>query len=248
MLRPESRFMKAALGLTACACLAASQAKAALIDLTPAGGNGSVSSAVSLATLLADPTGSVTVGDKVFTAFGYSGVGDMPLASAVNVLGLKDGSGNWGLRFQGAFQDLPGGASSDAHISFTVAVAAPQAAQNFRISDAHLALNGAGTGGDESYFIVDETLSNGQMLEAYVTTLGAGTTQQSKLTDAKTFAGVTKLSVVKDLLANAAAGNILPARGTVIDQSFSQVVPEPASLGLFGMSCLGLAAVARRRS
>jgi hypothetical protein len=59
---------------------------------------------------------------------------------------------------------------------------------------------------------------------------------------------VTKLNVVKDILAQAASGNILPARGTVIDQSFSQtIIPEPASLGLIGLSCLALAGVARRR-
>jgi hypothetical protein len=238
------------LGLAICTCLAVSQASAALIDLTPAGGNGTVSAtAVSLATLLADPTGSVTVGDKIFTGFGYSGTNDMPSAANVNVLGLKDSAGNWGLRFQAAFQDLPGGAASDAHISFMVEIAAAQVAQGFRISDAHLAIAGAATGGDESFFIVDETLSNGQTLEAYVTTLGPGTTQTSKLTDVKLFPpGVTKLNVVKDILAQSASGNILPARGTVIDQSFSQtIIPEPASLGLIGLSCLALAGVARRR-
>src|SRR5262245_28466462 len=98
MLRPASRIWMGALGLAACTCLAVSQASAALIDLAPAGGSGTVSgTSVSLATLLADPTGSVTVGDKIFTGFGYSGTNDMPAASAVNVLGLKDSAGNWGL-------------------------------------------------------------------------------------------------------------------------------------------------------
>ncbi|HYO25058.1 MAG TPA: PEP-CTERM sorting domain-containing protein [Lacipirellulaceae bacterium] len=248
MYRPESKFLKAALAAAACVCAVVSQASAAIIDLTPQGGNGTVSSAVSLASLLADPTGSVTVGDKVFTGFGYSGTNDMPAAANVNVLGLKDADGNWGLRFQGAFQDQPGDGASDAHISFMVEVPAAQAAQGWRITDAHLAINGAATGGDDSYFIVDETLSNGQALEAYVTTLGPGNVLQSQLTDEVIFAPVTKLNVVKDILAEAASGNFLPARGTVIDQSFSQeLIPEPTSITLLGLSGLAMVGVARRR-
>jgi hypothetical protein len=249
MYRPASRIWMGALALAGCICLAASQASAALIDLTPAGGNGTVSAnAVSLASLLADPTGSVTVGDKVFTGFGYSGTSDMPTSANINVLGLKDSAGNWGLRFQGGFQDVPGGGASDAHISFMVEVSAAAQAQGWRISDAHLAISGVSPGGDESYFIVDESLSNGQLLEAYVTTLGPGTTQTNKLTDAKVFPLVAKLNVVKDILAQAAAGNILPARGTVIDQSFSQSqIPEPATVGLFGMATLAMVGFSRRR-
>ena len=105
-----------------------------------------MSSPVSLATLLADATGGVTVGDKVFTGFGYSATGDMPAAANINVLGLKDVDGNWGLRFQGAFLDLPGGPSSDAHISFMVEVDFLNAQRGIRITDAHLALLGVGAG------------------------------------------------------------------------------------------------------
>jgi hypothetical protein len=109
-----------------------------------------------------------------------------------------------------------------------------------------LAIGGANTGGPNSAFIVDETLSNGQLLEAYVTTIGGP--QQNKLTDDKVFTGVTKLNVTKDILAIAAAGNPLPARATVIDQSFSQTqIPEPATVALFGLSSLALVGVARRR-
>jgi hypothetical protein len=235
----------AATALAIGACLAVSSASAALIDLTPAGGNGTVSAtAILLADLIANPADSIVVGDKIFTGFGYSGTGDMPTASLVNVLGLRDSAGNWGLRFQGSFLDLPGGGNSDAHISFMVEVS-PQADPVTPIIDAHLSISGTGVAGDESAFIVDETLSNGTTLEAFVTTIGPGA-QQNKLTDAKTFAPVTKLNVVKDILAIAAAGSSLPSRGTVIDQSFSQV-PEPSSVALVGLSSLALAGIRRRR-
>jgi hypothetical protein len=81
-----------------------------------------------------------------------------------------------------------------------------------------------------------------------VTTLGPGTTQTNKLSDSKSFAAVTKLNVVKGILAQAASGNVLPARGSVIDQSFSQTrIPEPATVGLLGMATLAMVSFGRRR-
>jgi hypothetical protein len=246
MFRPDSRILNAVLGLAACACLAVSSASAALIDLTPAPGQPNSATSVSLADLISAQDG-ITVGDKVFTGFGYISGGDMPGAADIQVAGLRDPDGNWGLTFQGGFLDLPGGGVSDASIRFMVEIAAPQVNQGFRIVDAHLAIHGAGVAGDESLFLVDETLSNGQLLEAYVSTIGPGP-QQTKLTDSKVFAPVTKLNVVKDILAIAAAGNFLPSRGTVIDQSFSQEVPEPATMALVGLSSLALVAIGRRRT
>lgn len=246
MFRPDSRLLKAMLGLVACACMAINSASAALIDLTPAGNAMNSAASVSLADLISGQAMGVKVGDKEFTGFSYSPIGDMPAASNVQVLGLKDANGNWGVSFHGAFLDLPGGAFSDALLRFAVEVSAAEAAQGWRITDAHLAIGGSGTGGPNSAFIVDETLSNGEMLEAYVTTIGGP--QQNKLTDSKVFTGVTKLNVTKDILAIAAAGNPLPARATVIDQSFSQtLIPEPATAALFGLSSLALVGIGRRR-
>jgi hypothetical protein len=250
MYRPDSRLFKAVVGLAACVCVAVAPASAALIDLTPVGGNGTVSGPVSLATLLADPTGGVTVGDKVFTGFGYSGTNDMPVAANVNVLGLKDAAGNWGLRFQAAFLDLPGGASSDAHISFMVEVNFLNAQQGIRITDAHLALLGV-NGGDESFFGVDESfLGRAESLSAHFSTLGAATVANPDVQN-NDFTLITpptvKLNVVKDILAIASGNSTVPVRGTVIDQSFSQNVPEPATFALFGMTSLALVSVSRRR-
>jgi hypothetical protein len=248
MIRPDSRFFKAVAGLAACICLAAAPASAALIDLTPQGGTMNSVGSVSLADLISGQTMGVKVGDKEFTGFSYSRLGDMPQASDILVLGFKDTDGNWGISLHGAFLDLPGGTPSDALVRFAVEVSAAQAAQGWRISDAHLFLGGVNVGGDESLFVVDENFAqNNSLLEAYVSTIGPGP-QQSQPSDSDTFAPVVKLSVTKDILAIAAAGNFLPSRATVIDQSFSQTqVPEPATFALLGMSSLAFVGVVRRR-
>jgi hypothetical protein len=111
-----------------------------------------------------------------------------------------------------------------------------------------LFLGGVGVG-DESFLTVDESfLGKNETLNTYMSTLGPGT--NSKLTDGTVFAtSVTKLNVTKDVFASAAEGGFLPARATVIDQSFSQtLVPEPATLALAGMGGLAMVAIRRRHS
>lgn len=245
MYRPDSKFIKATLGLAACLCVAISTSSAALIDLTPTGGASNSVNSVSLADLIG--ADGIAVGDKEFTGFSYSDIGDMPSAADIEVLGFKDAAGNWGISFHGAFLDLPGGSFSDALIRFMVNVRAAEAAQGWRITDAHLAIGGANVGANESAFIVDESFAeNNELLEAFVTTIGGP--KQTQLTDSADFAPVVKLNVTKDILAIAAAGNTLPARATVIDQSFSQTqIPEPTTVALLGLSGLALVGVTRRR-
>ncbi len=253
MYRPECKLLKAVLAVAAIASLAATQATAAHINLTPAGGNGTVSSTnVTLADLIADAQGSVTVGDKVFTGFGYSFGGDMPASSQIQVLGLKDAVGNWGLRFQGPFLDLPGGpgnGASDAHISFAVEVAPAQAAQGIRITDANLQIFGVGAG-EDSQFSVDEGFAGlTELLNTHYSTLGAATVANPDFQQSDSVIFGTpqlKLFVVKDILALANVNSTQAARVTVIDQSFSQI-PEPTSMVLFGVAGMGMVAVARRR-
>jgi hypothetical protein len=248
MLRPATRAVSTVFALAMAVCLVASTASAALIDLTPVGNAVNSVGSISMADLQSDPTAGIIVGDKVFTGFSYSRIGDMPVASDVLVLGFKDPDGNWGVSFHGTFVDLPGGSFSDALIRFQVEVDAEAAAQGWLISDAHLFIGGVGAG-DESFFTVDETfLGKNETLNAYYSTLGPGV--NSQLSDSTIFTTpVTKLNVTKDIFASAAEGGFLPARATVIDQSFSQtVVPEPATLALAGMSGLAMVAIRRRRS
>ena len=63
----------------------------------------------------------------------YLHTGDMPASSLVNVV-CNTVAGNFGLRFQGAFIDAPGGGGSDALITYTVTVTDPR----YVITDAHL--------------------------------------------------------------------------------------------------------------
>ena len=225
--------------------LVCTSASAALIDLTPTPPALNSNDSVSLASLIADPTSGVQVGDKLFTAFSYSRIGDMPAASDVLVLGFQDPSGNFGVSFHGAFIDLPGGGASDALVRFLVQVDPLQAQQGRRISDAHLSIGGVGVG-ENSAFIVDESFQErNETLNAFKSTLPPGGVQLSD--DVIFGTPLVALHVTKDIFALAGEGSFLPARATVIDQSFSQV-PEPASVALCGLTGLALASVTRRKS
>jgi hypothetical protein len=235
--------------LLAITCLAVSPASAAFVNLTPAGGNGSTSAtSVLLSDLIGDPTGGLIVGDKVFTGFAYSKVGDMPESSAINVLGIKDPLGNWGITFHGGFLDLPGGGPSDALIRYAVEVDFLEAQRGVRISDAHLNLGGVGAG-DEGFFSVDESFTGrNETMSVFFSTLGPTTPPpDAKLSDFTLIDPPTlKLFVTKDILAIAANNSTQPTRATAIDQSFSQV-PEPTAVVLFGLSGVALASFRRRR-
>jgi hypothetical protein len=248
MYRPDSRVVIFA-ALVATVCLAVSPASAAFVNLTPAGGNGSISATSALLSdLVGDPTGGLIVGDKVFTGFGYSKIGDMPESSAINVLGIKDVQGNWGITFHGAFLDLPGGGSSDALIRYAVEVDLLNSQLGVRITDAHLNIGGVGAG-DEGFFSVDESFTGrNETMSVFFSTLGPTTPPaDAQLSD---FTLITppaqKLFVTKDILAIAAANSTQPTRATAIDQSFSQI-PEPAAIVMLGLSGLALVSVSRRR-
>ena len=124
-------------------------------------------------------------------------------------------------------------------------VAPDELAEGYRISDANLFLGGVGVG-DNSYLTVDESFQGvNQTLNTFATTLGGSLDED--LADEVIFDQLyTKLRVTKDILAFAGDTN-LPARTTIIDQSFSQtIVPEPSSFVVFAMFGLGVAAARRR--
>ncbi|MCC6494186.1 MAG: hypothetical protein IT424_14325 [Pirellulales bacterium] len=246
MLRPAIKSAAALIALLAIGCLAVAETSAALINLTPTPGSSNSVNSVTLSSLVGTSDG-IVVGDKIFTGFSYSRTGDMPQASSVNVLGFRDPDGNWGVTFHGSFIDLPGGDNSDAFIRFMVAVDQASQSAGWRISDAHLFLSGAGVG-DDSVLLVDESfLGRNETLHTFIAK--AGSAQQAQLHDQVQFDPMSnQLVVTKDIFARAANGGFLPARATVIDQSFSQTqIPEPATATMFGVSALALGAVVRRR-
>jgi hypothetical protein len=250
MHRCDNKTAKALMAVAAIALAIAAPVSAALVNLTPQGGAVNSNTGVNLNNLLTGQDMGIVVGDKIFTGFSYSALGDMPEATDVEVLGFRDPDGNWGVSFHGSFRDLPGGTDSDALIRFMVEVDPAFFNQGWRISDAHLFLGGVGVG-DESYFIVDESFSLSGIndtLNTFQSTLGPGTTAQ--LSDQVFFdPGLQKLFVTKDINAFAADNSALPARATVIDQSFSQtLIPEPATLVLAGLSMLAAVTTCRRRS
>src|SRR5215470_13364514 len=150
MMRLQCNHLGKALSvaLLLAATMAATPTRAAFINLTPTAGQANSATSVKLSDLIAGTDGidGITVGDKNINGFVYAPLGDMPPASSIDVLGFRDPSGNWGVTFHGAFLDLPGGGISDAMLRFVVNVDPVALRQGFRISDAHLFLNGVGVG------------------------------------------------------------------------------------------------------
>jgi hypothetical protein len=223
------------------------RASAAFIDLTPTNGINS-STSVSLGSLVSSATNGVTVGDKVFSDFDYTPTGDMPAAADVTVLGFKDPDGNWGISFHAAFTDFPGGAaSSTAQIDYQVAVDAANSQLGRKITDAHLFMGGVGMDVNSSAEVNENVAEQtGFLLHGFQISSSSGQTTQ-QLSDAKSLATPQSLlHVTKHITLTAGEGSILPARLTVVDQSFSQTpVPEPSTLCMALAGFIGCS-VARR--
>ena len=178
-------------------------------------------SSVLLSSLL-DGAGTITVGDKTFSDFTYSAVGDMPPATAINVIPIVD-SGDFGVRFQGGFIDLVGGGASDSLITFTVSAPGPW------IEGAVLSGNvDAASPGVAS---ITETFLPEHTTTALTITSGVN------LSDSVLFgAPVQTLPVQKDILLLAADS---PATLSFVDQVFPQV-PEPSTGLMLAFGVLGI--------
>lgn len=196
------------------AAAASSSSQAALILGDP----------VLLSTLHDNPNGVIIVGDKRFSNFNYTAVGDMPGADRVNVTPIRDDLGHLGVRFTGPFIDLVGNGGSDATITFQVDVLG----SGMLINDVHLSGNPnvLGDGGSAS---VTETFAGQNILLDIYDDFG-----NLKLIDwADLAAPVRTLHVHKDILLFGQTGS---ATISIIDQTFSQI-PEPAAalLAIIGL-------------
>lgn len=244
----------AALAAVACLCFAtqASAGTVSYLELTPNRGE-----SVLLSDLISGQIPGIQVGDKLFDRFNYTATGDMPPADRVSVLAITDADDNYGISFQGAFLDLVDVGrqlASDAGIRFEVSVEESFAERGYRISDVHLFASGVGNfslAGPGAFISVDENFTGSRPittagLTAFASNSGVGGIQ---LEDSVVFDALyTRLRVQKDIVAFSTPEGQLPARFTIIDQTFSQeIIPEPASWALFGMAMVSLVVAARRR-
>ncbi|MFI4861872.1 MAG: PEP-CTERM sorting domain-containing protein [Phycisphaerales bacterium JB063] len=191
-----------------------------------------------LADLIAND-GTIQVGDKLFSNFDYAATGDMPDADNINVIEYTDSDGNFGIRFQAGFFDLPGGGSSDALITFDVTVLDP----NRMISGAHLAGNPdvLGGNGGSSFGGITETFLTGNTSDS----LSIFATQDSAvLADWVFFDTPTSTLSVQKNITLFADDDAVATTLSFVDQTFTQI-PEPGSLALIGLG--GLALLRRRR-
>jgi hypothetical protein len=194
--------------------------------------------------------GSLTVGDKVFSQFGYTASsGQAPLAADISVGQIPpagtDALGNFGIRFGLAGFDNPNNnIATDFLITYTVT--APSAL----LTDIHLVSNLAfvnppPAGSDAFGNIVESISATGFPQIAQINNSLTGTSQSLNASATFNPAGpYTTLFVTKDVELFSRPDALVTL--SFIDQSFSQV-PEPGSLMLMGLGGLGLMGYAWRR-
>lgn len=174
------------------------------------------------------------VGDKLFSNFTFIKSGDFPVsfgADDLNVIGIQDFSGNFGIRYQGAISPNLGG-TGDVLLTYTVQVLAP----NTFISDLHLGYNGG-----QISAVYEDALVNG------ITVAHIEVTNPPPVFQAVTNISPAQIQVdiIKDISVRSLGG---VTQISFIDQSFSQVqIPEPSTVVLVSTSLIGLLAFARRR-
>jgi hypothetical protein len=198
---------------------------------------GSVADWCSAAMILGDPVplsnlvnnaqAEIVVGDKRFTDFTYVKTGDMPGAGGVNIIPIKDDLGNFGIRVQGFFVDMAStDGGSDALITYNVESTDPLRL----ISDAHLQGNPVLPDGRGLIGVTETFLPLGAQGEYTMTIYDDEQKPVPKLVDWVYFVPpVRSLSVQKDIGAFAFAGFAAPTM-SFVDQTFSQIVPEPITL------------------
>jgi hypothetical protein len=182
--------------------------------------------------------GSLTVGDKVFSQFGYTATsGDAPLASNISVGQIPpagtDAFGNFGIRFGLAGFDAPGNNVATDFL-ITYAVTAPSAL----LTDIHLLSNlsiaGTPAPGDVPFGHIVETIraAGNPQIAQISNSVTATSSSLSALATFNPAGPYTTIFVTKDVQLFSTPGAIVTV--SFIDQAFSQV-PEPSAWLLTGL-------------
>jgi hypothetical protein len=203
---------------------------------------------VSLSDLISNQ-GTIQVGDKLFSNFGYitSGSG-FPAATDVQVQGEVVGPNN-GIGFLSAWHANSGQGLQTAKITYNVSVLG---APGYYISDVHLdgdpsVVGGTGlsmvklTASDTSHTAV---LPQPGLLQIYSTDASTGVVNAFDNTVGLP-ANLRSLNIETTILQSSDAFNVHPSV-LHIQESFSQAVPEPSTIGLTLTGLLAMGFVMRR--
>ncbi len=196
---------------------------------------------------------SCNIGDKTFSDFAYTGTSSPPgfaiQAGSVGVTPITT-PGNPGFQWSAPWfaSTSAGILAQDSLFQFNVNVA-PGGAP---ITDLSLSISGVGNIGTGTV-VVDETACLGAVLPTcsggqFVTLEVFSGPNGQLLSDTVSFAGVTEVSVSKDV--EIQAGTNGQATLSVVSDQFSEgtsTVPEPGTLSMFGAGALALAGYARRK-
>jgi hypothetical protein len=176
---------------------------------------------VALSTLVGNASASVVAGDKRFANFSYSRAGDMPAATAIDVVPIRDDDGSFGIRIQGSFNDSPAAGSSDALITYQASVTDPQ----FRMIGARLSGNPFLSNSAGSINATETFLPLGPSGE-YTMEIYADQSLLTRTDDSVTFASsVAMLNVQTGIVA---MGNGISVAGlSVMDEVFVQEALSP---------------------